>query len=48
MGWTENAGRVHRVANALECGQVFINHYGADGGITQPFGGYKHSGIIRR
>jgi aldehyde dehydrogenase (NAD+) len=45
--WTENASRAHRVANALECGQVFINHYGAGGGITQPFGGYKHSGFGR-
>ncbi|WP_394138177.1 aldehyde dehydrogenase family protein [Cytobacillus oceanisediminis] len=45
--WTENASRAHRVANALECGQVFINHYGAGGGIAQPFGGYKHSGFGR-
>lgn len=45
--WTENAGRAHRVANSLQCGQVFINHYGAGGGITQPFGGYKHSGFGR-
>ena len=45
--WTENASRAHRVADALECGQVFINHYGAGGGITQPFGGYKHSGFGR-
>ncbi|GLB60238.1 aldehyde dehydrogenase family protein [Cytobacillus sp. NCCP-133] len=45
--WTENASRAHRVAGALECGQVFINHYGAGGGITQPFGGYKHSGFGR-
>lgn len=45
--WTENVGRAHRVANQLQCGQVFINHYGAGGGIAQPFGGYKKSGFGR-
>jgi aldehyde dehydrogenase (NAD+) len=45
--WTENAGKAHRVANKLQCGQVFINHYGAGGGIAQPFGGYKKSGFGR-
>lgn len=45
--WTENAGRAHRVASLLQCGQVFINHYGAGGGIAQPFGGYKKSGFGR-
>lgn len=45
--WTENAGRAHRVANALECGQVFINTYGAGGGVAMPFGGYKQSGFGR-
>jgi aldehyde dehydrogenase (NAD+) len=45
--WTENGGRAHRVADQLQCGQVFINHYGAGGGIAQPFGGYKKSGFGR-
>ena len=45
--WTENVGRAHRVANQLQCGQVFINHYGAGGGIAIPFGGYKKSGFGR-
>lgn len=45
--WTENVGRAHRVASQLQCGQVFINHYGAGGGIAQPFGGYKKSGFGR-
>lgn len=45
--WTENAGRAHRIANELQCGQVFINHYGAGGGIAMPFGGYKKSGFGR-
>ena len=45
--WTENGSRAHRVASQLQCGQVFINHYGAGGGIAQPFGGYKKSGFGR-
>lgn len=45
--WTENVGLAHRVASQLQCGQVFINHYGAGGGIAQPFGGYKNSGFGR-
>ena len=33
-----------RVARALKCGQVFVNNYGAGGGIELPFGGVKSSG----
>ena len=32
------------MARALSCGQVFVNNYGAGGGIELPFGGVKHSG----
>jgi aldehyde dehydrogenase (NAD+) len=32
------------LARKLQCGQVFINNYGAGGGIELPFGGVKHSG----
>ena len=42
--WTRDGGRQLRVARALQCGQVFINNYGAGGGIELPFGGVKHSG----
>ena len=42
--WTENGGRQQRVAKALRCGQVFINSYGAGGGVELPFGGVKKSG----
>lgn len=45
--WTENVGRAHRIASKLQCGQVFINTYGAGGGIVMPFGGYKKSGFGR-
>lgn len=45
--WTENVGRAHRMANQIQSGQVFINHYGAGGGIAQPFGGFKKSGFGR-
>ncbi|MEK0417063.1 MAG: Aldehyde dehydrogenase PuuC [Pseudomonadota bacterium] len=42
--WTENAGRLQRVAKAVRAGQVFMNCYGAGGGVELPFGGTKRSG----
>jgi aldehyde dehydrogenase (NAD+) len=42
--WTRGGGRALRVAKALRCGQVFVNAYGAGGGIELPFGGVKRSG----
>ena len=30
-----------RMARALKCGQVFVNNYGAGGGVELPFGGVK-------
>lgn len=41
--WTSDIGRGHRVAAALEVGQVHVNDYYA-GGIETPFGGMKNSG----
>ena len=32
------------MAKALRVGQVFINSYGAGGGVELPFGGVKKSG----
>ncbi|MCZ0813836.1 MAG: aldehyde dehydrogenase family protein [Pseudomonadota bacterium] len=42
--WTRDGGRQQRVAKALRCGQVFINGYGAGGGVELPFGGIRKSG----
>ncbi len=42
--WTTDGSRALRLARRLHCGQVFINNYGAGGGIELPFGGVKHSG----
>ena len=42
--WTRDGGRQMRMARALRCGQVFVNNYGAGGGIELPFGGVRHSG----
>jgi aldehyde dehydrogenase (NAD+) len=42
--WTQNGGRQLRMARAVASGQVFINNYGAGGGVELPFGGVKHSG----
>lgn len=42
--WSENGGRQQRVAKALRVGQVFVNSYGAGGGVELPFGGVKRSG----
>ena len=45
--WTRDGARQMRVARKLRCGQVFINNYGAGGGIELPFGGVKSSGYGR-
>jgi aldehyde dehydrogenase (NAD+) len=42
--WTRDGSRALRMARRLQCGQVFVNNYGAGGGIELPFGGVKHSG----
>src|SRR3546814_9825955 len=42
--WTENGGRQQRLARAIDSGQVFINCYGAGGGVELPFGGFGRSG----
>jgi aldehyde dehydrogenase (NAD+) len=42
--WTENGSRQARMARKVIAGQVFINCYGAGGGVELPFGGMKKSG----
>lgn len=42
--WTESGARQMRLAKAVRAGQVFVNGYGAGGGIELPFGGVKRSG----
>ena len=42
--WTRDGDRQARVARAMRCGQVYINGYGAGGGIELPFGGVRKSG----
>jgi aldehyde dehydrogenase (NAD+) len=45
--WTSNVAQAHRVARRIRAGQVFINSYGAGGGVEMPFGGYGKSGFGR-
>ena len=42
--WTSDGSRQFRMARRLRSGQVFINNYGAGGGVELPFGGVKSSG----
>ncbi len=42
--WTQDGARQLRMARAVRSGQVFVNNYGAGGGVELPFGGVKHSG----
>jgi aldehyde dehydrogenase (NAD+) len=42
--WTRDGARQHRVAKRVRAGQVYVNGYGAGGGVELPFGGFKKSG----
>lgn len=42
--WTADGGRQMRMARVLRAGQVFLNNYGAAGGVELPFGGVGKSG----
>lgn len=42
--WTRDGARQMRLAKAIRAGQVFINNYGAGGGVELPFGGVGKSG----
>jgi aldehyde dehydrogenase (NAD+) len=45
--WTRDGARQLRLAKRIQSGQVFINNYGAGGGVELPFGGMKSSGYGR-
>lgn len=45
--WTRDGARQLRMARRVKAGQVFINNYGAGGGVELPFGGVKSSGYGR-
>ena len=45
--WTRDGARQFRMAKRVRSGQVFINNYGAGGGVELPFGGVKSSGYGR-
>ncbi|TFZ08090.1 aldehyde dehydrogenase family protein [Ramlibacter humi] len=45
--WTRDGGRQFRMAKRVKSGQVFVNNYGAGGGVELPFGGVKSSGYGR-
>lgn len=42
--WTRDGGRQFRLAKRVRAGQIFVNNYGAGGGVELPFGGVKSSG----
>lgn len=42
--WTRDGARQMRLTHSIRAGQVFINNYGAGGGVELPFGGVGRSG----
>ncbi|MDG1934802.1 MAG: aldehyde dehydrogenase family protein [Paracoccaceae bacterium] len=42
--WTKDGARQMRLAKKLRSGQIFVNNYGAGGGVELPFGGRGLSG----
>jgi aldehyde dehydrogenase (NAD+) len=45
--WTRNIAMAHKLARDIQAGQIYINGYGAGGGVELPFGGFKRSGYGR-
>src|SRR5690606_32742971 len=45
--WTQDGSRQMRLARRVRSGQVFINNYGAGGGVELPFAGTGQSGYGR-
>lgn len=42
--WTNDIGRAMRLTKRIRAGQIYVNSYGAGGGVELPFGGFKKSG----
>ena len=45
--WTRDINKALTLASRIKTGQVYVNTYGAGGGVELPFGGYKKSGYGR-
>ena len=45
--WTRDIDRALWFSERLQAGQIYVNTYGAAGGVGLPFGGTKHSGFGR-
>ncbi|MSR07629.1 MAG: aldehyde dehydrogenase family protein [Gemmatimonadetes bacterium] len=45
--WTRDINKALTLAMRIKSGQVYVNTYGAGGGVELPFGGYKKSGYGR-
>ena len=45
--WTRDINKAMALVTRIKSGQVFVNTYGAGGGVEMPFGGYKKSGYGR-
>ncbi|HEX5071248.1 MAG TPA: aldehyde dehydrogenase family protein [Vicinamibacterales bacterium] len=45
--WTRDINKAMALASRIKSGQVYVNTYGAGGGVELPFGGYKKSGYGR-
>src|SRR5699024_5923996 len=45
--WTSNINKALWLSQRVRSGQVFINNYGAGGGVEMPFGGQGKSGFGR-
>ena len=45
--WTRDINKAMHLADKIKSGQVYVNTYGAGGGVELPFGGYKKSGFGR-
>jgi len=45
--WTRDINKAMMLSSRIKTGQVYVNTYGAGGGVELPFGGYKKSGYGR-